>query len=159
MPFDLRCFENEVEIEMLSSDEHEVEQPRTPTRSEEEAWGHAPQLEDEDELVEDEDDIVDDAEEPVPRELLKKPFGKKRPRQPVLEDDDEDIQSDCVRSRIGDGNMEDKPDLHAYFAFFENFPEVEQVKMCRAYATYLSARTPKNRLRYSAKSATTWNKK
>lgn len=142
-------------------------QPHTPTGSELEEDGfhitsHAPQDDYEgDEDVEMEEEPVDSDErdiEPLPRRLLKSCFGKKRPRAVQPEEDDEQNPSDCDNEHIGNGDM-DIPDLKAYFAFFVGFTEIDQVKMCRSYATYLSSKTPKNRLRYSAKSAKTWNKK
>lgn len=60
-------------------------------------------------------------------------FGKKRARQIKHESDDE----------------VDEPDLKAYFALFEGFSELDQVKYCRAYATMLATRSVKNRTRYS----------
>lgn len=74
----------------------------------------------------------DDEEEPIPRPLRRAPAVKK-PRIAHYEVD------------------EDAPDLAAYFSLFENFSELDQVKYCRAYANALSAKTPKNRMRYSHK--------
>jgi len=55
-------------------------------------------------------------------------------------------------------NEDDIPDLGAYFALFD-LTELEQVKLCRAYANYLSSKTPTNRLRYSGKTSASWNKR
>jgi len=54
------------------------------------------------------------------------------------------------RSRDQDDDAE-WPDLAAYFALFDNLEEVDIVKICRAYANYLGAKKPANRLRYSHK--------
>lgn len=63
------------------------------------------------------------------------------------------------RSRVEDEPVEeDIPDLGAYFALF-SLSELEQVKLCRAYANYLSSKTPTNRLRYSTKTSKSWNKR
>lgn len=63
------------------------------------------------------------------------------------------------KTRKRDVEEAEEPDLGAFFALFENFSELDQVKYCRAYANMLSAKTPANRLRYSTKGASTWNKK
>lgn len=141
--------------EEVMSDE-DVIQPHTPRSSEEEVYfnQYAPQLMDDDELVEEDDPIDVDEEEPVPPKTPKK-LPQKRPREPVVEE-----LSDYESSAIGDGDIvKDVPDLHAYFAFFRNFPEVEQVKMCRSYATYLSSKNPKNRLRFNTKTTKSGYKK
>lgn len=52
------------------------------------------------------------------------------------------------------------PDLGEYFSHFD-LPEIEHVKICRAYANYLSSKDVRNRVRYSDQSqkAGTWAKK
>lgn len=65
--------------------------------------------------------------------------GEKRPRAPpVLEEEEEEDE------RV--------PDLLAYLNRFQ-LPELEMVKMLRACANYLSAKDPRNRVRYSDQSA------
>lgn len=53
------------------------------------------------------------------------------------------------------------PDLGTYFAQFEDCPEPEQVKICRAFANYLSAKDARNRVRWSDKAnkSGTWQKR
>lgn len=112
---------------------------------------HTPASSDQDEG----DDCEQVQSSELPRKLVrtnvaaKGPAARKRvePCTPPLSDEEgEDFEGEV-------------PDLRAYFAYFENFPELEQVKMCRSYATYLSSMNPKNRLRYSAKSAESWKKR
>lgn len=100
------------------------------------------------------DDEGQDVESPQPRKLVrqnavagKEPRKRAEPCSPPSSEEE------------GFAQAEDVPDLRAYFALFVDFPELEQVKMCRSYATYLSSMNPKNRLRYSAKSATSWKKR
>jgi len=57
------------------------------------------------------------------------------------------------------GVADDTPDLGAYFAFFKDFTELDQVVYCRAYATMLSTKSAKNRLRYSKKAGEKWANK
>lgn len=54
------------------------------------------------------------------------------------------------------GVPEDVPDLGAYFALFRDFSELDQVVYCRAYATMLSTKSAKNRMRYSKKAGEKW---
>lgn len=70
-------------------------------------------------------------------------FGKKRAR---------------VNKHASDDEV-DEPDLRAYFALFDNFSEIEQVKYCRAYATMLATRSVKNRVRYSKDTGEKYAKK
>lgn len=50
-----------------------------------------------------------------------------------------------------DEEFAEEPDLFEYFSSFDDFDELAQVKLCRAYANMLSAKSAKNRLRYSDK--------
>lgn len=85
----------------------------------------------------------------TPRKLVRThaTVGVKQPR----------MQQKRVRMEEED-NEDDIPDLGAYFALF-SLSELEQVKLCRAYANYLSSKTPTNRLRYSGKTSASWNKR
>lgn len=81
------------------------------------------------------------------------------PQEYLEEDDEEEAPPRAMRRtpavkkpRITHHEVdEDAPDLAAYFSLFENFSELDQVKYCRAYANALSAKTPRNRMRYSHK--------
>jgi len=147
MPFDKR---------VLFSTEN-MAQPHTPESSEQDIQQHAPQWEDDDPVDEwDEandaglnpEDEEDEEEPPKVLRRSKAKVGFKTPMKRPREEDDEDLDEVEEERDIGDGDIEDIPDLRTYFAFFKGFPEIEQVKMCRSYATYLSSRTPKNRMRF-----------
>lgn len=57
-----------------------------------------------------------------------------------------------VLDLVSEDEAEDMPDLGAYFHLFD-ISELDQVKVCRAYANYLSAKGPNNRIRWSSKSS------
>jgi len=85
----------------------------------------------------------------------KLPGSSARARKIVKRVLDEDEDSDVPAA----GHPDDVPDLGAYFALFKGFSELDQVVYCRAYATMLSTKSTKNRMRYSKKAGEKWANK
>ena len=81
----------------------------------------------------------------MPKTPRKKPAAKQPKRVRELQEAEEDQDEG--------GDLEDHPNLSAYFALFESISEADQVKICRAYANYLASKNVKNRQRYSSKTA------
>lgn len=105
-------------------------------------------------------ELVDDDEAPPAGPLPTRRrinFATKRPRGDPVED---------IAARKSTGKApyrppepeDDIPDLGDYFAGFPDLSELDQVKLCRAYANYLSAKDARNRIRYT-NSGASWKSK
>lgn len=97
-----------------------------------------------------------DSDEKSPKKTSQRCFpkkgGTKRARslvKKVLNLDEYDDEHD----------EEETPDLPRYFALFPKFSELDQVVYCRAHASSLSAKSVKNRMRYSKKTGERWANK
>jgi len=92
---------------------------------------------------------VDSEEKSTSRRCFPKKGGTKRAREvvkKVLDVDEYDEEED----------EDEAPDLGRYFALFPKFTELDQVVYCRKYASALSAKSVKNRMRYSKKTGERW---
>jgi len=101
-------------------------------------------------LIVDDDEVPPAGPLPTRRRL---PFSAKRNRV------EQEIQEEVRPQRVTTGGKypkatslepeDDIPDLGDYFAGFPELTELDQVKLCRAYANYLSAKDARNRIRYT----------
>lgn len=102
-------------------------------------------------------ELLDDDEAPPAAPVKRRiNFGNKRPR-------DDAMSSLVARKSTGKAPYrapepeEEIPDLGLYFEDF-NISELDQVKLCRAYANYLSAKDARNRIRYT-NGGSSWSQK
>jgi hypothetical protein len=78
-------------------------------------------------------DLLEALSEPHPGKAPSKSImGRKRPREPRFDDEDEDEQDE------GSAN-EDYPDLEAYFNTFPHVTTEQRIKIARLFANYKSA--------------------